>query len=132
MNRSPVLRFPDPSIRSFAVDPKTKEIVIRLYVGDHVPAHTCDVLTAMFDLVAQLRRTQEFCERTIRTDDRIEAMRRRHIEVARTYQRLRYSGLKHRATIRALFVDPAFADLHASTADITAWVQMYTLGEGKP
>lgn len=129
MNRSPVLRFPSSSLRSFTVDPKTKEIVIRLHVGDHLPAHMADTLASLVDLVSQLRRTQEFCERSLRTDDRIEAMRRRHIEVARAYQRLRYSGLKHRATIRALFVDPAFTDLHASTADIAAWVQMYALGK---
>lgn len=36
-------------------------------------------------------------------------------------------GVKHRAAIRALFVDPSFSDLHASTADISHFVKVYAL-----
>lgn len=125
MKRAPVLRFPSPEIRSFAVDPKTKELVIRLHLGDSVPHHLADTLNALTDLVGQLRRTQEFCERQAQTDDRIEAQRRRHLDVARAYARLRACGMKHRESIRALFIDPAFSDLQASTAELNYWVKVY-------
>ena len=127
MNRSPVLRFPEPQIRSFSVDPKTKEVVVRLFVGDHLAGNLADTLHALELLVGTLRRTQEFCERTIKTDELIEQQKRKHIEVARSYRRLRLSGLKHRQAINSLFIDPAFSDLNASTADIGYWVKVYAL-----
>lgn len=127
MNRNPVLAFPSPEIRSFSLDPKTKEIVIRVHVGDHLASDVAQTLHALEQLVGTLRRTQEFCERQHRTDERIAEARKRHIELARSYQRLRNSGVKHRAAIRALFVDPSFSDLNASTADIAYWVKAYVL-----
>ena len=131
MNRSPVLRFPNSEVRSFSVDPKTKDLVIRLHLGDFVPHQVADVLNALEGLVGTLRRTQEFCERQQHTDEQIEANKRRHIEVARAYQRLRFSGVKHRQAIKTLFVDPSFSDLHASTSDIGYWVKVYALGVSK-
>lgn len=126
MRRAPVLRFPTPEIRSFSVDPKTRDLVIRLHLGDHLPHQVADVLNALADLVEDLRRTQEFCERQQATDEHIAAMRKRHLEVARAYQRIRCAGVKHRAAIRSLFIDPAFSDLHATSADIAYWVKAYS------
>lgn len=127
MNRTPVLRFPEPEIRSWSVDPKTKEITLKVYVGDTLAADTVHALNALEILVRQLRMIQESCARHVSNDEAIEQRRRRHIEVARTYQRLRLSGVKHRAAIKAIFVDPAFSDLHACTADIAWWVKAYAL-----
>jgi len=111
MNRATVLKFPTPDIRSFSIDPTTKEIVLRLYMGDAMPAHMLDVLRALESLVTEVRRGQERAERQVRVDAEVE--------------RLRLSGLKHRACIRALFIDPAVSDLHASTADLAHWVKVY-------
>lgn len=127
MNRTPVLRFPEPVLRSFSVDPKTKEIIIRVYLGETLCADVVNTLQALEGLVNHLRRVQESCARNIKNDEAIEQRRRRHIEVARTYQRLRFSGVKHRAAINAIFIDPAFADLHACTSDIAWWVKAYAL-----
>jgi hypothetical protein len=125
MNRSPMLRLPEPQLRSFSIDPHTKEITIKVYVGDTLCADVVHTLQALEGLVGHLRLIQESCTRTVKTDDAIEQRRRRHVEVARTYQRLRLSGMKHRAAIKALFVDPAFTDLHACTSDIAWWVKAY-------
>jgi hypothetical protein len=127
MNRSPVLKFPAPEVRSFSVDPKTKELVIRLHLGEFIPHQVADVLNGLELLVGTLRRTQEFSERQDRTDAAIERQKTRHLDVARTYQRLRLSGLKHRQAINSIFIDPAFSDLNASTADISYWVKVYAL-----
>lgn len=127
MRRATVLRFPDPSVECFSYDRRTGEIVIRLQAGNDIPHHLLDVLRGLTGLVDTVRRTQECAERNIRADAIVEHLRRRHIEVARSYQRLRLSGVKHRAAIRALFVDPAFSDLHASTADLSHWVKVYGL-----
>jgi hypothetical protein len=127
MTRASVLSFPSSEIRAFSVDPNTQELVIRLHLGDCLPHHVAEVLNALSGLVGTLRRTQEFCQRQADTDERIEAQRRRHIEVARTYQRLRLAGVKHRAAINSLFIDPSFSDLHASTAEISYWVKAYCL-----
>ncbi|MEC4889640.1 MAG: hypothetical protein RI101_06215 [Nitrospira sp.] len=131
MSRSHVLRFPAPEVRSFSVDPKTNEIMIRVYVGDSLAGDLSEALNWLSDLVGTARRTVSLCERQIKTDELIEQQRRRHIEVARAYQRLRVSGMKHRAAIRAIYIDPSFADLNAPTSDIAAWVKMYCL-ESKP
>lgn len=127
MRRATVLRFPDPAVESFSYDRRTGEIVIRLHVGDEIPHQLLDVLRGLTGLVDTVRRTQECAERNIRADAIVEQMRRRHVEVARSYQRLRLAGVKHRAAIRALFVDPSFSDLHASTADISHFVKVYAL-----
>ena len=107
--------------------PKTKEMVIRLHVGDHLMSDLVQVLQSVEHLAGTLRRTQEFCERQHKTDERLAEARKRHVELARTYQRLRNSGIKHRAAIRSLFVDPSFSDLNASTAEISYWVKSYAL-----
>lgn len=127
MRRATVLRFPDPAVESFSYDRRTGDIVIRLHVGDEIPHQLLDVLRGLTGLVDTVRRTQECAERNIRADAIVESLRRRHIEVARSYQRLRLAGVKHRAAIRALFVDPSFSDLHASTADISHFVKVYAL-----
>lgn len=127
--RARLIAFPKTNISSFAIDRKNKEIVVTIPIGDDFPTQALVVLQGLQDLVNEIRRGQSRGEREIRVDERLQVMRRRHIEVARTYQRLRLSGLKHRAAIRAVFIDPAFADLHASTADISYWVQVYALGK---
>lgn len=126
MNRAPVLHFPQHEIRSFSVDPKTKEVVIRFYVGETLASDLIHTLRSLEGLIGHLRMIQESCVRQATVSDAVER-RRRHIEVARAYQRLRLAGVKHRAAIRALFVDPSFADLHASTSDIAWWVKAYAL-----
>jgi len=128
MTRASVLRFPEPSVESFTYDRKTGDIIVRLHVGDEMPTHLLDVLRGLTGLAEEVRRGQDRAERQIRVDALTEALRRRHLDVARAYQRLRLSGVKHRAAIRALFVDPAFADLHASTADLAHWVKVYRGG----
>lgn len=127
MNRTPVLKFPEPEIRSFSVDPKTKEIVLRVYVGDTLCHDVVNTLSALQGLVGHLRMVQESCQRQVSADDALAQRKRRHIDVARTYQRLRLSGLKHRAAINSIFIDPTFSDLHASTANIAWWVKAYGL-----
>ena len=127
MTRSPVLHFPQHEIRSFSVDPKTKEVVIRFYVGDTLASDLVNTLRSLEDLIGHLRMIQESCVRQATVSDAVAQRKRRHIEVARAYQRLRFSGVKHRAAIRALFVDPSFSDLHASTSDIAWWVKAYAL-----
>lgn len=131
MRRATVLRFPDPSVESFSYDRRTGDIVIRLHVGDEIPHQLLDVLRGLTGLVDRVRRTQECAERNIHADEIVEHLRRRHLDVARSYQRLRLAGMKHRAAIRALFVDPAFSDLHASTADLAHWVKLYGLEGAK-
>lgn len=126
MNRAPVLKFPDPHIRSFFVDPKTKEVVIRLNVGTLAP-DLVNTLQALEGLIRHMRMIQEDCVRQATVADDVAARKVRHIEIARSYQRLRYSGVKHRKAIQALFVDPTFADLQASTSDIAWWVKAYAL-----
>lgn len=132
MNRAPILKFPEPEIRSFSVDPKTKEIVLRVYVGDTLCHDIVNTLSALQGMVGHLRMIQESCQRQVHNDEDFEKRKRKHIEVARTYQRLRLSGLKHRAAINSLFIDPTFADLHASTATIAFWVKAYGLSSAKP
>ncbi|MDO8356953.1 MAG: hypothetical protein Q7U76_11240 [Nitrospirota bacterium] len=127
MNRAPVLKFPQPELRSFSVDPKTKEVVIRVFVGDALCADVVNTLQALEGLVGHLRMIQESCYRQVKSDVALEQRKRRHIEIARTYQRLRLSGLKHRAAINSIFIDPAFSDLQASTANIAWWVKAYGL-----
>lgn len=127
MRRATVLRFPDPSVESFSYDRQTGDIVIRIHIGDEIPHQLLDVLRGLTGLVDTVRRTQECAERNIRVDEITERLRRRHLEVARSYQRLRLAGVKHRAALRALFIDPAFSDLHASTADLAHWVKVYGL-----
>jgi hypothetical protein len=127
MNRTPVLHFPQHEIRSFSVDPKTKEVVIRFYVGETLASDLVHTLRSLEGLIGHLRMIQESCVRQAVVSDEVAARKRRHIEVARTYQRLRLSGVKHRAAIRALFVDPAFSDLQACTSDIAWWVKAYAL-----
>lgn len=127
MSRTPVLRFPQPEIRSFSVDPKTHEIVLRVYVGDTLCHDVVNTLNALQELVGNLRMIQESCQRHVKADEALEQRKRRHIEVARTYQRLRLSGLKHRAAINSIFIDPDFSDLHASTSNIAWWVKAYGL-----
>jgi hypothetical protein len=127
MNRAPVLKFPQPELRSFSVDPKTKEVVIRVFVGDALCADVVNTLQALEGLVGHLRMIQESCYRQVKSDDALAQRKRRHIEIARTYQRLRLSGLKHRAAINSIFIDPAFSDLQASTANIAWWVKAYGL-----
>lgn len=73
-----------------------------------------------------VRRHQEWAERDLRTEEAVLRIRKRHIEVARAYQRLRLKGVKHRAAINSLFVDSRFSDLHASTSDIGHWVKLYS------
>lgn len=131
MNRASVIRFPEPELRSFSVDPKTKEVVIRLYVGDTLGSDVVNVLDALQGLVRHMRMVQESCGRDLKNDEARSQRRKRHVEVARSYQRLRYSGVKHRAAIRALFVDPAFSDLHAASSDIAYWVKVYALQVSK-
>lgn len=134
MNRTPVLKFPEPEIRSFSVDPKTKEIVLRVYMGDTLCHDVVNTLSALQGLVGHLRMIQESCQRQVQADDALAQRKRRHIDVARTYQRLRLSGLKHRAAINSIFIDPAFSDLQASTANIAWWVKAYGLSSkpGEP
>ena len=127
MNRSPVLHFPQHEIRSFSVDPKTKEVVIRFYVGDTLAGDLINTLQSLEELVRHLRMIQECCVREATVSDAVQQQRKRHIEVARAYQRLRLSGVKHRAAIKALFIDPAFSDLNACTSDIAWWVKAYAL-----
>lgn len=127
MSRTPVLRFPEPEIRSWSVDPKTKEIVLRVYVGDTLCHDVVNTLNALEGLVRHLRMIQESSERHVQADEALAQRKRRHIEVARTYQRLRLSGLKHRAAINSIFVDPNFSDLQASTSNIAWWVKAYGL-----
>jgi len=127
MNRAPVLKFPQPEIRSFSVDPKTNEIVLRVYVGDTLCHDVVNTLSALQILVGHLRMIQESCQRQVQADDALTQRKRRHIEIARTYQRLRLSGLKHRAAINSIFIDPAFSDVQASTANIAWWVKAYGL-----
>lgn len=127
MNRTPVLKFPQHEIRSFSVDPETKEVIIRFYVGDTLAGDLVNTLHALEALIGNLRMIQECCVRQATASEATEQRKRRHIEVARAYQRLRVSGVKHRAAIRALFIDPAFSDLHAATSDIAWWVKAYGL-----
>jgi hypothetical protein len=125
MNRTRPLPRPEPTVPAFSYDPKTKRIHIVLDVGDYLPAQLADFFQVATEVVRLVRHRQECCERQVRIDARIDALRRRHLDVARAYQRLRLAGVKHRAAIRALFVDPAFSDLQASTADIADWVRTY-------
>ena len=127
MTRSPVLHFPQYEIRSFSVDPKTKEVVIRFSIGDTLAGDLVRTLQSLEGLIGHLRMVQESCVRQATVSDEVDRRRKRHIEVARTYQRLRYSGVKHRAAIKALFVDPSFSDLDASTSNIAYWVKVYAL-----
>lgn len=127
MNRTPVLHFPQHELRSFSIDPKTKEVVIRFYVGETLAGDLVNTLQSLEGLIRHLRMIQESCVRQATVSDAVEQRRRRHIDVARTYQWLRLSGLKHRAAINAIFVDPTFADLHACTSDIAWWVKAYAL-----
>lgn len=127
MNRTPVLHFPQHELRSFSIDPKTKEVVIRFSVGDTLPTDLVNTLQSLEEFVRNLRRIQESCVRHATATEAAQDRKRRHVEVARTYQRLRLSGLKHRAAIRALFIDPTFADLALSTSDIAWCVKAYAL-----
>jgi hypothetical protein len=132
MNRTRPLPRPEPTVPAFSYDPKTKQIHIVLDVGDYVPAQLADFFQVATDVMRLVRHRQECCERQVRIDAQIDALRRRQIDVARAYQRLRLAGVKHRAAIRALFIDPTFADLHATTADIAAWVKDFSLTSTKP
>lgn len=125
MKRGQVLTFPFPQVEEFSYNPTTNEV--RLKLDSPLPHHLLDALHGLIGFVDHLRHRQECAERNIRADAIVEQMRRRHVEVARSYQRLRLAGVKHRAAIRALFVDPAFSDLHASTADLAHWVKVYGL-----
>ena len=127
MKRPPVLKFPPSEIRSFSIDPKTKEVVVRFSIGETLAPDLVNALQGLEGLIRHLRMIQESCVRQATASDEAQARKRRHIEVARTYQRLRVSGVKHRAAIRALFIDPTFADLHAATSDIAWWVKAYAL-----
>lgn len=127
MNRARVLKFPQPDIRSISVDPATKEIVMRLAPGSDTLAHIGHVLQALEELIRYLRMVQGSTERDISNAETTALRRQRWVEVARAYQRLRLAGVKHRAAIRTLFVDPAFNDLQCSTADIAWAVKAYGL-----
>jgi hypothetical protein len=116
MNRTRPLPRPEPTVPAFSYDPKTKQIHIVLDVGDYVPAQLADFFQVATDVMRLVRHRQECCERQVRIDAQIDALRRR----------------KHRAAIRALFIDPTFADLHATTADIAAWVKDFSLTSTKP
>lgn len=123
MRRAPVLRFEFPQVEEFSYNPHTNEL--RLKLDSPLPAQLLNALHGLIGFVDLLRHRQDCAARQARTDDRIERFRQRCVEVARAYQRLRLRGVKHRAAIRTLFVDPAFSDLHASTSDITFWVKTY-------
>jgi len=128
MTRPSVLRFPATHPDwSWDYDKKTDEIVIRLQRGGDIAAHVCQALTWLTEFTGHVLRHQDWAERDLRTEAVILEQRKRHIDVARAYQRLRLNGVKHRAAIRSLFVDPSFSDLHASTADLAYWVKIYSL-----
>lgn len=127
MNREPVLHFPQHELRSFSIDPDTKEVVVRFFIGDTLAGDLVHTLQSLETLIGHLRRIQENCVRQVTASEAAAARKRRHIEVARAYQRLRLAGVKHRAAIRALFIDPTFADLSLSTSDIAWCVKAYGL-----
>lgn len=127
MNRARVLKFPQPEIRSVSVDPLTKEILIRIAPGSDTLAHIGHVLQSLEELIRYLRMLEGSTTRDIANDAAKAQRRTRLIELARAYQRLRLVGVKHRAAINTLFIDPAFTDLHLSTSDIAWAIKAYVL-----
>jgi len=127
MKRGQVLTFQFPQVEEFSYNPKTNEV--RLKLDSPLPRHLLDALHGLIGFVDHLRHRHECAARQVTIDEQTERFRQRCIEVARGYQRLRISGVKHRVAIRALFIDPAFSDLHASTADISHWVKVYRGGQ---
>ncbi len=126
MKRGQVLTFRFPQVEEFTYNAKTNEVRLRL--DSPPPRQLLDALHGLIGFVDFLRHRQECAARQVVTDERIEKFRHRCIDVARAYQRLRLRGVKHRASIQAIFVDPKFADLHATTADIAFWVKTYRGG----
>lgn len=126
MKRGKVLTCQFPQVSEFSYNAKTNEVWLKL--DSPLPAQLLDALHGLIGFVDHLRHRQDCAARQAKTDERIEQFRHRCIEVARAYQRLRLDGVKHRAAIRALFIDPSFADLHATTADIAFWVETYRGG----
>ena len=123
MKRGQVLTFQFPQVSEFSYNATTNEV--RLKLDSPLPAQLLDALHGLIGFVDLLRHRQDCAARSARINEQTERFRQRCIEVARAYQRLRLQGVKHRAAIRALFLDPAFSDLHASTADIAFWVKTY-------
>ena len=103
MNRARVLKFPDPEIRSISVDPVTKEIVIRLAPGSDTLTQIGYVLQSLEEMVRHLRMVQGSAERDIANEDRHEQRKRRYIELAQAYQRLRVAGAQHVQRVCAKF-----------------------------
>ena len=127
MKRGQVLTFQFPQVSEFSYNAKTNEL--RLKLDSPLPSQLLDALHGLIGFVDLLRHRQDCAARQDKTDERIEQFRHRCIDVARAYQRLRLNGVKHRAAIWALFIDPSFADLHATTADIAFWVKTYRGGK---
>lgn len=126
MKRVQVLPFQFPQVSEFSYNAKTHEV--RLKLDSPLPAQLLDALHGLIGFVDLLRHRQDCAARQVKLDAQAERFRQRCIEVAREYQRLRLTGEKHRAAIRSIFINPTFADLHASTADIAFWVKTYRGG----
>jgi hypothetical protein len=77
MNRTRPLPRPEPTVPAFSYDPKTKQIHIVLDVGDYVPAQLADFFQVATDVMRLVRHRQECCERQVRIDAQIDALRRR-------------------------------------------------------
>ena len=126
MKRGQVLTFQFPQVSEFSYNAKTNEL--RLKLDSPLPSQLLDALHGLIGFVDLLRHRQDCAARSARINEQTERFRQRCIDVAREYQRLRLAGEKHRAAIRSIFINPIFADLHASTADIAFWVKTYRGG----
>lgn len=125
MNRGNVLRFPLPEVSSISRDPVTHEIVIRLKDASTLTDDLVNVLGSLETLCGTMRRAQEAHERQERADRVVSAFQARCIDVARAYHLLRLAGVKHRAAIRSLFLDPQFSDMRGALSDFGYWVKAY-------
>lgn len=130
MTRNHLLRFTPPSLSSIAVSPTSGDITITFKPGSASSADLAEVLTVLSTFADGLRRAQANAESQVRAERVVSAFQQRCIEVGRSYQRLRISGVKHRAAVRSLFVDPAFFDLHGTLSDFGYWVKAYGLPSG--
>ena len=126
MKRGQVLTFQFPQVSEFSYNATTNEV--RLKLDSPLPAQLLDALHGLIGFVDHLRHRHDCAARQVVIDERVDRFRQRCIEVTRAYQRHRLDGVKHRAAIRALFIDPSFTDLHATTADIAFWVKTYLGG----
>lgn len=130
MTRNNLLRFTPPSISGISVNPVTGDLSITIQPGSATTTDLCEVLNSLLSFSNSLRRAQDNTESQIKAERQVTEFQARCIEVGRSYQRLRVAGVKHRAAVRSLFVDPAFSDLNGSLSEFGYWVKVYGLPSG--